>query len=108
MDEVLSPNRTEDAAPVAVQLGENAQPQNDDLNRFLNVGYGIIGRTASTKSEANTSNRFQFWVSDRDEARGRIEIGNIVAACSDEQNDVTFGTVVEMRSYSDVDSFIAD
>jgi uncharacterized protein len=90
-------------------LDENGQPNNEiNLNNFLNMDYGVIGRTVSTKSEPNTSSKFQFWVADREEARGRIEIGNIIGAYSDDQDDITFGTVTEMRSYSDVDSFIAD
>ena len=75
---------------------------------FLNVPYGIIGRTASTKSEPNTSTEFHFWVAARDEATRHIEIGNIVTAVSDDGSDATFGVVTEMRSYSDVDSFLAD
>src|SRR6266403_108342 len=79
------------------------------LDAFLNVGVGVIGRTVSTKSEANTSSKFLFWRAKQQEKSGpSLEIGNIVAACSDDKSDVTFGTVVEMRSYSDVDSFIAD
>lgn len=77
---------------------------------FLNMDFGVIGRTVSTKYEPNTSSEFQFWVADKDEVRGKIEIGNIVAALSDDDTDadITFGIVTEMRSYSDVDSFIAD
>ena len=92
-----------------VENHEDEQQENENpLNRFLNLDYGVIGRTASTKSEANTSSEFQFWVADRDEAIGRIEIGNIVGAYSDTRDDITFGIVTEMRSYSDIDSFIAD
>jgi uncharacterized protein len=86
---------------------ETAEGQNY-LESFLNVQYGIIGRTVSTKSEPNTSREFQFWVANRDEAQSKLEIGNILAAYSDDKDDVTFGVVIEMRSYSDVDSFIAD
>jgi uncharacterized protein len=77
-------------------------------HQFLNEDYGIVGRTVSTKFEPNTSSRFYFWVAARDEAMRRIEIGNIVAAVADDRLDITFGAVVEMRSYSDVDSFLAD
>ncbi len=78
---------------------------------FLNLKRGAIGRTVSTKLEANTSSRFLFWLGKRSEGAGSdtsLEIGNIVAARSDNKEDVTFGTIVEMRSYSDVESFIAD
>lgn len=78
------------------------------LSAFLNEGFGVIGRTVSTKSEPNSSSEFLFWVTNRDEVRGKIEIGNIVAAYADKGDDISFGTVTEMRSYSDVDSFIAD
>lgn len=74
---------------------------------FINSEYGVIGRTVSTKSEPNTSSTFQFWVADREE-KVTLEIGNIVAAQADLGTDLTFGTVIEMRSYSDVQSFIAD
>jgi uncharacterized protein len=75
---------------------------------FINGVYGVIGRTVSTKFEPNTSSRFYFWVAARDEAVYRIEIGNIIAAVADDRSDITFGMVAEMRSYSDVDSFLAD
>jgi hypothetical protein len=79
-----------------VENNENEQQENENpLNRFLNLDYGVIGRTASTKSEANTSSEFQFWVADRDEAIGRIEIGNIVGAYSDDRDDITFGIVTK-------------
>jgi hypothetical protein len=79
------------------------------VNTFLNLTAGAIGRTVSTKSEANTSSKFLFWLAKQAEQSGpSLEIGNIVAARSDDHADVTFGTIVEMRSYSDVESFIAD
>jgi hypothetical protein len=81
------------------------------VDTFLNLNAGTIGRTVSTKLEANTSSRFLFWLGKRPEETGpgtSLEIGNIVAARSDDREDVTFGTIVEMRSYSDVESFIAD
>lgn len=91
----------------------------NDLMHFLNNDYGVVGRTVSTKMEPNTSSQFQFWLADRGESGqtdaeetqiqiASLEIGNIVAAYTDDENDITFGLVVEMRSYSDVDSFIAD
>jgi len=91
-----------------------------NTDQFLHLGYGVIGRTVSTKNEPNTSSTFRFWTADRSKTRpaqggdggpppeGSLEIGNIVAARSDDGTDVTFGTITEMRSYSDVDSFIAD
>ncbi|MGI8554670.1 MAG: hypothetical protein ACR2PL_28340, partial [Dehalococcoidia bacterium] len=96
------------SAPRDGEIPRSSDLPNDVAAPFLNVQYGVVGRTASTKNEPNTSSQFFFWVTDRDEARGRIEIGNIVASYSDSGDDVTFGTVTEMRSYSDVDSFIAD
>lgn len=98
---------------------------NNNLNIFLNNKYGVIGRSVSTKMEPNTSSEFQFWLSDRSnkhpklleqgpeqnseaEKIATVEIGNIVAAYTDSNDDITFGLVVEMRSYSDIDSFIAD
>ncbi len=82
----------------------------DAARTFVSDSGASLGRTASTKFEPNTSTRFVFWIAreDGDPAAGRLEIGNIVAAVSDDESDITFGTVVEMRSYSDVDSFIAD
>ncbi len=98
------------------------------FRNFLNEAYGVIGRSVSTKMEPNTSSDFQFWLSDRAKKKvhgtnletenavepvtqdkiASLEIGNIVAAFTDKEDDITFGLVVEMRSYSDVDSFIAD
>ena len=86
-----------------------AAPDALPIGKFLNVAAGAIGRTASTKFEPNTSSKFLFWLAKQDSNSGPpLEIGNIVAARSDDGGDVTFGTIVEMRSYSEVDSFIAD
>ena len=96
-----------------------AAPEPSASDQFLNLRHGVVGRTVSTKSEPNTSSTFLFWIADRDRVaapedegpdlyEGGLEIGNIVAARSDDSTDVTFGMVTEMRSYSDVDSFIAD
>lgn len=90
------------------KVNENGKDDMEKLHKFLNTEYGVIGRTVSTKSEPNTSSIFQFWVADREEAKGKIEIGNIIAAFSDDADDITLGIVTEMRAYSDVDSFIAD
>lgn len=85
------------------------------LATFINASYGTIGRTVSTKFEPNTSSQFTFWLADRKRITGSskteetdVEIGNIVVAVSEVSAELTFGTVVEMRSYSDVESFIAD
>ncbi len=96
----------------------NPQPMTTNFEDFLNTNYGVIGRTVSTKFEPNTSSEFQFWLSkinfrgnDNSETENKIapiEIGNIVAAYSDQNDEITFGIVTEMRSYSDVESFIAD
>ena len=86
----------------------NINSNNQGQINFLNTAFGIIGRTVSTKNEPNTSSEFNFWVHDHQDLLGRIEIGNIVAAQSDSDEDITFGVVTEMRAYSDVDSFIAD
>jgi uncharacterized protein len=96
---------TEVLRPVKVTTGPMP------VDNFLNLSAGTIGRTVSTKFEANTSSKFLFWLSKRQgslNADTSLEIGNIVAARADDKADVTFGTIVEMRSYSDVDSFIAD
>jgi len=94
------------------------------LEDFMNIDYGVIGRTASTRLEPNTSNKFQFWLSrlnigektnttktivgkNKNEVAS-VQIGNILTAVSDKRDDITFGLVTEMRSYSEVDSFNAD
>ena len=97
--------------PDPIRSSALATRPNCDLpvDDFLNVKAGVIGRTASTKFEPNTSSKFLFWLAKHDFTGGPpLEIGNIVGARSDDGADVTFGTIVEMRSYSDVDSFIAD
>jgi hypothetical protein len=79
-----------------------------DIAPFLNGREPAIGRTVSTRLEPNTSSRFHFWVSAEEARLGRLEIGSILAAVADDDDEITFGTITEMRSYSDVDSFIAD
>lgn len=89
-------------------MNPEAEEEQHIFDNFLHVAYGVIGRTVSTKGEPNTSSKFQFWIAQQKEKRVTLEIGNIVAAYSDNQTDICFGSVIEMRSYSDVDSFIAD
>jgi hypothetical protein len=88
--------------------GQTRSPDAEYQHDFLNYSLGAIGRTVSTKYEPNTSSKFHFWISNNDDVRGLIEIGNIVAALSDDGMEITFGSVTEMRSYSDVESFISD
>lgn len=80
------------------------------FEQFLNTSFGVIGKTASTRSEPNTTSVFNFWISSDGLSKGHIEIGNIVAAFYPVTNneDITFGVVTEMRNYSDIDSFISD
>ncbi len=75
---------------------------------YLNMEFGIVGRTTATRSEPNTSSEFSFWLSDKKEALDSVEIGNIVAAYSDSGDDITFGLVTDMRTYSDVEDYITD
>jgi uncharacterized protein len=95
----------------AAEQAKSVTKERLPLEAFLNPSAGTIGRTVSTKFEPNTSSKFLFWLGKRPDEKQTyksLEIGNIVAARSDDKDDVTFGTIVEMRSYSDVDSFIAD
>src|ERR1035438_5348547 len=63
-------------------------------NSFLNVNAGTIGRTVSTKSEANTSSRFSFWIGKAQQAPTApdigLEIGNIIAAQSSTRTSAMF------------------
>jgi hypothetical protein len=82
--------------------------QQDVLSTFVNVKFGIVGRTVSTKDDPNTSGLFHFWLSRHAVEVGTIEIGSIIAAYADDGRELTFGTVQEMRSYSEAESFTAD
>ena len=71
---------------------------------YLNLLEGVIGKTASTKESPNTTEMFTFWAS---RGNDNIQLGNLVA-CVDDAGEVTFGVVVEMKSYLDIDNFIVD
>lgn len=62
-----------------------------------------IGRAISTEREPNTTSHFFFWCSGDER---RLQLGNIVAAVG--PDDLTFGVITEMRSITDVQSFLAD
>src|SRR5437879_5742096 len=81
MLETTTDPTSDETAPPEVQ--NTIQERN---SVFLNTDLGPIGRTVSTKYEPNTSNKFHFWVGNNDEVRGFIEIGNIIAAISDDGN----------------------
>ncbi|MCH7472384.1 ATP-binding protein [bacterium] len=71
---------------------------------YVNLDYGPIGKAASPKDSPNTAKYFNFWISAGIES---VELGNIVAAVTDD-DEVTFGTVVELRSVMDIDNFLSD
>jgi len=71
---------------------------------YVNFDYKPIGKAASTKDHPNTAQYFNFWISAGVET---AELGNIVAAIT-EDGHVTFGTVVELRSIMDIESFLSD
>lgn len=93
---------------MTIDAGNRPAASAPEVGRFLNSNYGALGRTVSTRFEPNTSSRFYFWLAEHADARKHIEIGNIIAAISDDALELTFGVVTEMRAYSDVDSAIAD
>ena len=79
--------------------------QNEIFDKFINPAKGIIGKTISTEREPHTSTDFWFWL-----ARGEkdIQIGDMVCARSMNNEDFTFGLITEMRSITDVPSFLDD
>jgi hypothetical protein len=62
-----------------------------------------IGRAISTEREPNTTSHFFFWCSGSER---RLQLGNIISAVG--PDDITFGVITEMRSITDVQSFLAD
>ncbi len=75
------------------------------FEKFINSEKGIIGKTVSTEREPHTSAEFWFWLA---KGEGDIQIGDMVCAQSINNDDLTFGLVVEMRSITDVASFLTD
>lgn len=75
------------------------------FNKFVNPEKDVIGKTVSTEREPHTSAEFWFWLA-KDEKD--IQIGDMVCARSVNNEDLTFGLVVEMRSITDVASFLTD
>lgn len=71
---------------------------------YANFGYGAVGKAASTKDLPNTAQYFHFWLS---AGVDTLELGNIVGAIT-EDGHITFGTVVELRSIMDIESFLSD
>jgi len=83
-------------APVTGEELERAR------TRYCQPG-GPIGLAISTEREPNTTSHFHFWCSGDER---RLQLGNIVAAVG--PDDVTFGVIIEMRSITDAQSFLAD
>jgi len=75
------------------------------FDRFVNPDKGIIGKTVSTEREPHTSADFWFWLAKQEKD---IQIGDMVCARSVNDEDLTFGLVIEMRSITDVASFLTD
>jgi len=82
---------------------QNGQPD-CRFPAYVNFDYGPIGKAASTRENPNTAQYFNFWIS---AGVDTVELGNIVAAVT-EDGQVTFGTVVELRSIMDIESFLSD
>jgi hypothetical protein len=70
--------------------------------RFCQPG-SPIGKAISTEREPNTTSHFFFWCSGEER---RLQLGNIIAAVG--PDDITFGVIIEMRSITDAQSFLAD
>lgn len=75
---------------------------------LVNRDFGVLGRTASTPGQPNTSGGFHFWLSAEAMAARIIDIGSIVVAFSDDGRELVFGSVSELNSVCDSDSFIRD
>ena len=82
---------------------QNGQPD-CKFPDYVNFAYDPIGKAASTREHPNTAQYFNFWIS---AGVDTVELGNIVAAISDDGH-ITFGTVVELRSIMDIENFLSD
>jgi hypothetical protein len=82
-------------------------PVTGDLLARLRAQYCLpgdpIGRAISTEREPNTTSHFHFWCSGEER---RLQLGNIIAVVG--PDDITFGVIIEMRSITDAQSFLAD
>jgi len=81
------------------------QKEENIFDRFINPNKGIIGKTVSTEREPHTSADFWFWLAKQEKD---IQIGDMICARSLNDEDLTFGLVIEMRSITDVASFLTD
>ena len=72
---------------------------------YVNFQSGVIGLTSATRQLPNTANEFYFWLEEGEE---RVQLGNIVAVVQEETGEVTFGEVVEINSYMEIDDFLSD
>jgi len=88
--------------------GTSSPLSQDTVTKFINVQTGIIGRTASTLADPQTSGTFHFWLARPIAEQGIVEIGTIVGVLADDGYDITFGTVDEMRTFSGAGDFAQD
>lgn len=84
-------------------ISGNGMP-NCKFPQYINSTLGAVGKAASTKDLPNTAQYFHFWLS---AGVDTLELGNIVGAVTDDGH-ITFGTVVELRSIMDIESFLSD
>jgi len=98
------------STPVAKRSLKDLQQLIDPelVDSLMNREFGVLGRTASTPNQPNTSGSFHFWLSADAAAARIIDIGSIVVAYSDDARELVFGSVSELNSVCDADSFITD
>jgi pSer/pThr/pTyr-binding forkhead associated (FHA) protein len=90
-------------------VSELPAPVPSDLIRGLvNLDYGLLGRTVSTRAEPNTSGEFRFRLTREAAASRSVDIGSIVAAISEDRREVVFGAVNQLDCYGPADSIVSD
>jgi len=78
------------------------------IRDLVNLEYGLLGRTASTRTESNTSGEFRFRLT-REAAEARsIDIGSTVVAISDDQRELVFAAVNQLNCYGMQGSVVTD
>lgn len=78
------------------------------VRSLVNRDFGVLGRTASTPAQPNTSGTFHFWLSKEAADARIIDIGSVVVAYSDDERELVFGSVNELNSVCESGSFIED
>lgn len=80
----------------------------DLIRKLVNLDYGMLGRTVTTQTVANTSGEFRVRLTKEAALARSVDIGSTIVAISEDQRELVFAAVNQLNCYSHQDSAVLE